>query len=79
MIADNIEAWTEWGEYYYIRQYGSESIVVYSTRENKAFDYDVSSLDIPRNYDGISIYVTDEGRKCRIVTYADPGRVNVRI
>ena len=79
LIADNIEAWTEWGEYYYIRQYGSESIVVYSTRENKAFDYDVSSLDIPRNYDGISIYVTDEGRKCRIVTYADPGRVNVRI
>lgn len=75
MIADNIEAFTEWNGYYYMYCYGDTEIIVYSTFVNKAFRYDISDLGIVGDrYDMISIYVTQNGRQCGVVTYTDESR-----
>lgn len=72
LIAQNIVTTAKWTDYHYFYCEGADEITVYSETENKTFLYDISSAKInEREYHKASIYVTDGGKKCNVVTFFD--------
>ena len=72
VLQSEIECSAEWNgfKYYYLKN--EQAIAIYHEQSNEIFYYDISDKGIDRlKYNEISIYVTDNGKKCNVLTFYD--------
>ncbi|MBE6682868.1 MAG: hypothetical protein E7595_01810 [Ruminococcaceae bacterium] len=72
VIQADIECSAEWNGYRYFYLKQEAAIAVYSEKNNEIFYHDISDLNISeREYHEISIYITDGGKSCNLLTFYD--------
>ncbi len=72
VLQSEIECSAEWNgfKYYYLKN--EQAIAIYHEQSNEIFYYDISDKSIDKvKYNEISIYITDNGKKCNVLTFYD--------